>query len=216
MWISQRTRPDIQYTVNQLSQHCATPVVRHWNAAIRVVRYLKGTLEYGITYKDGGTYGLKLQGYSDADYAGNIDDRRSTSGQIFFLGGGPVSWGSTKQRSVSTSTTEAEYIALCEACKQGQWLRGLLRELKCTEFMNPSLATPIFSDNQAAIAISKDPVAHSRTKHIDVRYHYIRELVCSGKTIIEYIRTEDMAADALTKPLPSLALKRCIQDLLRP
>jgi hypothetical protein len=216
MWLSQRTRPDIQYAVNQLSQHCSEPVVRHWNAAIRIVRYLKGTLEYGITYQGGGIHGIRLQGYSDADYAGNIDDRRSTSGQIFFLGGGPVSWGSTKQRSVSTSTTEAEYVALCEACKQGQWLRGLLRELNCTKFMNPTLATPIFSDNQAAIAISKDPIAHSRTKHIDVRYHYIRELVSSGKTVIDYIRTEDMAADALTKPLPLLAFKRCMQDLLKP
>jgi hypothetical protein len=216
IWISQRTRPDIQYAVNQLSQHCSAPVVRHWNAAIRIVRYLKGTLEYGITYQGKGIHGIRLQGYSDADYAGNIDDRRSTSGQIFFLGGGPVSWASTKQRSVSTSTTEAEYIALCEACKQGQWLRGLLRELKCTQFMSSTLATPIFSDNQAAIAISKDPIAHSRTKHIDVRYHYIRELVSSGKTVIDYIRTEDMAADALTKPLPLLAFKRCIQDLLKP
>jgi hypothetical protein len=82
--------------------------------------------------------------------------------------------------------------------------------------MSSTLATPIFSDNQAVIAISKDLIAHSRTKHIDVRYHYIRELVSSGKTIIDYIRTEDMTADALTKPLPLLVFKRCIQDLLKP
>jgi hypothetical protein len=100
------------------SEHCTVPVIRHWNAALRVVRYLSGTLGYSITYR--GDRDTKLQGYCDADYAGDTEDRRSVSGYMFFLGGGPISWNSTKQRCVSTSTTEAEYVALSEVSKQNQ------------------------------------------------------------------------------------------------
>ena len=211
IWLASRTRFDVQYLAGQLGQHCATPAVRHWNAALRLIRYLKGTEDYAITYQAGENNTVKLQGYCDADYAGDIDDRRSISGHIFFLGGGPVSWSSTKQRCVSTSTAESEYIALTDAAKQAVWIRGLLRELNLTEYLSPSLAAPIFSDNQACISIAKDPVAHRRTKHFDIRYHYIRELVSSGKVTVDYINTADMIADVLTKPLPFTAFRRCIQ-----
>jgi hypothetical protein len=212
MWVARGTRPDILYAVGQLSQHCNEPTIRHWNSVLRVFRYLKGTINYSVEYK--GTGNSRLQGYCDADYAGDIRDRHSVSGHLYMLNGGPITWTSTKQRCVSTSTTESEYIALSEASKQGQWLRALLRELQRSQYLGDSLETPIFSDNQGCIALAKDPVAHSRTKHIDVRYHYIRELVAFGKTSVEYCPTEDMLADILTKPLPNTAYRRCIQGLL--
>ena len=157
-----------------------------------------------------------LQGYSDADYASDPGDRRSVSGYLFILGGGPTTWTSVKQRCVSTSTTESEYVALSEACKQGCWIRALLGELNRYQYLPKSRSTPTFSDNQSCIALARDPVAHSRTKHIDVRYHYIRELVSFGKTTIDYMPTEDMLADILTKPLPYPAFKKLIEVLLRP
>ena len=213
MWVSKGTRPDITYIIGQLSQHCNEPTIRHWNAVLRVFRYLKGTINYSISYGTGRGEGPKLQGYSDADYAGDTVDRRSTSGHIYLLNSGPVTWSSTKQRCVATSTTESEYISLSEASKQGQWIRALLRELQRTQYLSSTLATPIFSDNQGCIALARDPVAHSRTKHIDVRYHYIRELVAYNKATVEYIPTDEMVADMLTKPLLLAALRRCIKGL---
>jgi hypothetical protein len=107
-------------------------------------------------------------------------------------------------------------MALSEACKQGYWIRALLGELNRYQYLPESRATPIFSDNQSCIALAKDPIAYSRTKHIDVRYHYIHELVSFSKTTVDYIPTEDMKADILTKPLPFVAFKRCIRGLLGP
>ena len=219
MWVARGTRPDIMYAVGQLSQHCNCPTVRHWNSVLRVLRYLKGTKDYSIPYgpaesTKAGDYGPKLQGYCDADYAGDIMDRKSVTGHLFMLNNGPITWTSTKQRCVSTSTTESEYIALSEAAKQGQWLRALLRELQRAELLGDSLEVPIYSDNQACIALAKDPVAHSRTKHIDVRYHFIRELVVGGKTLVDYCPTVDMTADILTKPLSLQGFQRCRQKLL--
>jgi hypothetical protein len=220
MWVAKGTRADIQYAVGQLSQHCNMPTIRHWNSVLRVLRYLKGTAEYSVLYGGKGATGSEgpkrpgLQGYCDADYARDIVDRKSVTGHLFTLNGGPVTWTSTKQRCVATSTTESEYIALSEACKQGQWLRALLRELQRTTLLGEDLAVPIFSDNQACIALAKDPVAHSRTKHIDVRYHYIKELVTGGKVSVDYCPTEDMTIDVLTKPLALQAFQRYREKLI--
>ena len=214
MWAMKGTRFDIAYTVGRLSQYCNEPKVRHWNAVLRVLRYLKGTAGYRLVYGNQEHFGPMLQGYSDADYAGDVVDRHSVSGQLYLLNSGVITWHSTKQRCVSTSTTEAEYIALSEASKQGQWIRGLLKELQRTQYLTDTLSVPIFSDNQACIALAKDPVSHSRTKHIDVRYHYIRQLVAFEKTHVEYKPTGEMLADLLTKPLVLAAFRRCIQGLL--
>jgi hypothetical protein len=212
MWLARGTRPDIQYVVSQLSQHCNDPKVRHWNAVIRVFRYLKGSVTYRISYGPEGA----AQGYCDADFAGDHTDRRSVTGHLYLLCGGPISWTSTKQRCVSTSTTEAEYIALSEAAKQGQWIRALLRELDAGRYLPASQEMPMFSDNQSCIAVAKDPIAHSRTKHIDVRYHYVRELVSYRKATVEYVPSGDMLADVLTKPLAATAFNSCIQGLVGP
>jgi hypothetical protein len=130
------------------------------------------------------------------------------------LNRGPISWTSTKQRCVATSTAESEYIALAEAGKQSQWLRALLRELQYEQLLGKSLTVPLLSDNQACIRIAQDPTSHNRTKHIDVRYHYIRQLATYGKVTIDYVPTERMVADILTKPLAATAFKRCIQGLI--
>jgi hypothetical protein len=214
MWVANGTRFDISYVVGQLSQHCNKPTIRHWNSVLQVFRYLNGTADYKLQFGLQSPHRQKLRGFCDADYAGDCVDRHSVSGQLYLLNGGVVSWSSRKQRCVATSTTEAEYIALSEASNQGQWIRTLIRELQRTDLLEESLATPIYSDNQGCIALAKDPVGHRRTKHIDVRYHYIRQLVTYGKATITYLPTEDMVADILTKPLPLVAFKRCIQGLL--
>lgn len=213
-WVSRCSRYDITYIVNQLASYCSEPTIRHWNAVVRILRYLKGTIKYRLRLGHSGTYGLKLQGFCDADYAGDVDSRVSCSGGIWLLGGGPVVWISTKQRSIALSTGESEYISAAEAAKTGQWLRGLLREIQRETYLGDHLTVPVFSDNIACIALAKDPIAHSRTKHIEVRYHYIRQLVAYGKMTLTYLRTEDMLADILTKPLPITAFKRCIQGYL--
>jgi hypothetical protein len=164
----------------------------------------------------GGTLNSSLLGFCDADHAGDETDRKSVSGHLFLLNRGPVSWSSAKQRCVATSTAEAEYIALAEASKQGQWLRSLLKELGRASMLGPDQVVRIFSDNQACIAIAEDPIAHRRTKHIDVRYHYIRQLIGAGKARVSYLPTQDMLADVLTKPLPLPLLQRCIRDYLMP
>jgi len=177
------------------------------------MRYLKGTIDYSISYGIGKAESPNLQGFSDVDYAGDIVDRRSTIGHLYLLNRGPITWSSIKQRCVATSTTESEYISLSEASKQGQWIRALLRELQRAQYLGTNLSAPIFSDNQGYIALVRDPVAHSRTKHIDVRYHYIRELVAFNKVTVEYIPTKEMVADMLTKPLSLAGLRRCIGGL---
>ncbi len=217
MWAAKGTRPDISYAVGQLSQHCNQPTMRHWNAGLRVLRYLKGTINHRLCYgpiRTKGEVSLGLQGYCDADYAGDSRDRHSVTGHLYLLYGGLVSWSTQKQRCTALSTTESEYIALAECSKQGQWLRGLLRELQRPQYLPEGLAVPIYSDNQACIALAKDPIAHGRTKHIDVRYHYIRELVSFRKAAVEYCPTESMLADILTKPLPATAFKRCLQAIM--
>ena len=215
-WISRCSRYDITYMANQLASYCSEPTIRHWNAIVRILRYLKGTIKYRLRLGHQGTYGLKLQGFCDADYAGDVDSRVSCSGGLWLLGGGPVVWISIKQRSIALSTGESEYISAAEAAKIGQWLRALLREIQRETYLGDHLEVPIFSDNTACIALTKDPVAHARTKHIEVRYHYIRQLVAYGKMTLSYLRTEDMLADILTKPLPITAFKRCIQGYLEP
>ena len=216
-WVAICTRPDVAYAWGQLSQSCSKPTIRNWNGVLHVLRYLKKTK--GLRLSFGGIGGYMppyLRGYSDSDYAGDHTDRHSVSGHIFMLNMGPISWASAKQRCVATSTTEAEYIALCEASKQGQWLRTLLQEIGREKLLGGrGHRVQLFGDNQASLAIAADPMSHRRTKHIDVRYHYVRQLVAFGKMDVDYIPTEDMLADVLTKPLPLPAFSRCIKGYLR-
>ena len=192
------TRPDLAYIASQLAQHCADPSVRHYNAANRVLRYIKGALTHRIIYHAQGR--KPLQGYSDADYGG-AEDRHSISAYLFQLQGGAIAWSSKRQRLIVTSTTESEYIALCTAAKQGIWLRNLLYELGYENQLPAPGKIHLLCDNQGALSLANNPENHQRTKHIDVQYHYTRELVESGALTTDYCPTASMLADALTKPL---------------
>jgi hypothetical protein len=209
MWAMVGTRPDISFAIGKLSQHNHQPVLRHWRGVQRIFRYLQTTQSYSIVY--GGNDNLKVVGYGDADYAGDLDDRKSTSGQLFTVAGGAVVWASRKQSSTATSTAEAEYIALSLAGKTAKWLRTFLADLH----IPTHLVTPITlnCDNTAAIALARDPKDHSRSKHVDVHYHLVRELV--EKRIIElrYCPTNQMLADGLTKPLIGRALEKFVESI---
>jgi hypothetical protein len=188
------TRPDLAYSISQISQFSSNPSTIHESAAKRVLRYLNGTRNFGITFD--GSRGLILEGYSDADW-GAGEDRKSISGYVFTLAGGAISWSSKKQATIALSTTEAEYIALTQAAKESIWIQGLLGELGFTA-INGNL---IYGDNQGSIALAYNPEYHARTKHIDIQYHFIRECVQDGKIALEYCATADMVADGMTKAL---------------
>ncbi len=196
MYLMLSSRPDISFAVNQVSQHCEKPEQEHWNAVKRIFAYLQGTQTYGLRFWAMGSH---LKGYTDADYAGDTNTRQSTSGFIFILFGGPVAWSSRRQSCVSLSTTEAEYVAASDATKEGIWLRRLLLDLN-PEWNKP---IPLMCDNQSAIRLIRNPEFHQRTKHIDVRYHFIREHQEAKEIDVLYIPTEIQLADPFTKPLPN-------------
>lgn len=195
MYLAVCTRPDIAHTVSALAQFNDKPSDHHWGAAKRVLRYLKGTADYSLHFRR--PIG-KLIGYADADWAGSTKDRRSYTGYVFLLGGAAVSWQARKQRTVAQSSTEAEYMALAEAAKESIFLNRFLGELGAVEPMDGT----IFCDNQSAIALAENPMFHSRTKHIDVRHHFIREKVQERSIFVKHVPTDKMVADIFTKTLP--------------
>lgn len=188
------TRPDLAVAVGDVCQFMSNPGVAHWNAVNRIFRYLKGTIDTSLTYCGGS---LKLMGYSDANWGGDKDTRRSTTGYMFKLGGGAVSWNSKRQPTVALSTTEAEYMALTQCTKEAVWLKRLLCDLHYHQ-VGP---IEILEDNQGCMALAKNPVSHARTKHIDIQHHFIREKVQSGEVELRYCRSAQMPADLLTKAL---------------
>lgn len=190
------TRPDIAFSVGYVSRFMEAPTTEHEAAVKRILRYIAGTTEFGCHYHQSSSP-VQLVGYSDADMAGDPDTRKSTTGVVFFLGTSPVSWQSVKQKVVALSSCEAEYIAATTAACQGVWLSQLLGEVNQEE---PD-AFKLLIDNKSAIALSKNPVFHERSKHIATRYHYIRERVGDGSVHVEFVRTEGQIADILTKAL---------------
>jgi hypothetical protein len=172
----------------------------------RVFRYLNHSKHLRLCYA-GDSQEVTLTGYSDSDYAGDATDRRSTMGYVFLLHGAAVTWAARKQQSISTSTTEAEYVGLCNAAKEAVWLRNLLRDLGRGQYAGGEHAMRIYSDNQGALRLTGDPEFHSRSKHIDVQYHYVRELKEAGVIDVEYVPTTEMTADCLTKPLKRARLE---------
>ena len=166
MYLSVSTRPDISYTVSSLARFSAKPTKEHWTALQLLLRYLKGTLKHGILYTEDGSD--TCTGYTDADWAGDVDGRKSTSGYIFLLSGGAISWRSQKQKCVALSTTEAEYVAMASAAQESVWLRQLIAEL--TNSSTAEAPSLIYEDNQSAIAMTKNPQYHGRAKHIDISF----------------------------------------------
>ncbi|XP_062202083.1 secreted RxLR effector protein 161-like [Phragmites australis] len=190
------TRPDLAFSVGYVSRFMEAPTTDHWAAVKHILRYVNGTLKLGCKY-DKNRGGLQLTGFSDSDMAGDISDRKSTTGVLFMLGKNLISWQSQKQKVVALSSCEAEYIAATTAACQGIWLSRLLGELMLED---PCCAV-LKVDNKSAINLCKNPVLHDRSKHIDTRFHFIRECVEGRKMKVEYICSEEQLADILTKPL---------------
>ncbi|GAB2277331.1 hypothetical protein Dimus_039228 [Dionaea muscipula] len=172
------------------------PTSEHMQLCKRILRYVKATLSYGLWYQSSSSC-FSFHGYSDSDWGGDVDHRKSTTGFVCFLGETAFSWVSKKQLIVALSSTESEYIAAASCVSHVLWLRQLLLEMRlCQE-----LPTNVFVDNQSAIAVAKNPVYHDRSKHIDVRFHFLREAIAREDVELVFVRTEFQAADILTKPL---------------
>ena len=204
LFIGKQTRPDILNIVNQLSRFLDKPDESHWKAAKRVLRYLKGTTDLRLTFLKNSS--CDIVGDSDADWSGDLNDRKSTTGYYFkFEGnGGAISWGVKKQATVALSTAEAEYQAMAAAAQEAIYLRALLKD-----FGFPmEKATDIGEDNQSCIKMCHNPVMHKRSKHIDTKLHFIRERVENKEIKIHYVPTEEMTADILTKSLPRVKVEK--------
>lgn len=201
MYLAVTTRPDIAYSVNFMSQFNSNYNEEHWKAAKRILRYLKATLNWCLLYEKGDT---KLYGVVDADWGSDINDRRSYSGYAFIFAGAAISWEARKQRTVSLSSTEAEYIAISEATKEALYLQGIISNigLSCN-------TVTLYNDSQSAQKLIKCIGYRSRTKHIDIRHHFVRDCVNKGNIEMEYMPTEDMPADALTKGLSANKHGKC-------
>ena len=202
MYCSVVSRPDIAFSVSQVAQFASNPGEQHWTAVKRLFRYLQETKAEGLVL---GGKEIKLMGYSDSDYAGHPSTFRSTSGYIFTLGLGAVTWGSRLQKVVTLSSTEAEYMALGESVKDAMWIRNLLQDLHYPQ-EEPTL---ILCDNQSAIKLVKNPEFHRKSKHISVKEHFVREKHEDGTVAVDYTPTETQAADMLTKQLCHPKLTSC-------
>jgi hypothetical protein len=178
----------------------------HWQAAKWILRYILGTVDVGLKFKRvDSELDQILVGYVDSDYAGDLDKRRSTTGYIFTLARGPVSWRSTLQTTVALSTTEAEYMAVANAIKEAIWLHGLIEDLGILQ-----KSVKVLCDSQSAIHLAKNQVHHARTKHIDVRFHFVREILEEGDILFQKIGTADNLTDMLTKVVTGAKFKHCL------
>ena len=205
MYLAVLTRPDICFCVSFLSQFNNCHNDYHWQCAKRILRYLKGTKDFSMKFEKND---LNLTGYVDADWGSNKNDRKSYTGYVFKLAGGSISWRSCKQKSVALSSTEAEYMALSEATKEAIYLRNLLEDL--TGKLD---CVSLYNDNQSAKKLAYNPVLHERSKHIDIRYHFIRDAVNDNIVEIKYLSTNEMIADILTKSLQCIKNSRFAQGL---
>jgi hypothetical protein len=209
------TRPDLAYVVGVLGRYSAEPKDLHWQAAKRVLRYLKATQDWTLTY-DGSDMGMDLNfhGYTDADWNGDKDTSRSTSGYVFISAQAAIGWSSRRQNMVALSSTESEYIGLANAGQHLAYLRSFFEEIGHSQ----QVPTELRCDNRAAIILSKDPQYRARTQHIKRKYNYVRDdLVRQGECVVVWYPTEEMVADIFTKSLsPQQHMKFCLAMGLRP
>ncbi|KAI0995269.1 hypothetical protein K3495_g12913 [Podosphaera aphanis] len=206
------TRPDIAFALGRLSQFMKDPAEHHMAALKKLLRYLRSTIGRRLRFGPGGESSLVV--YSDADWASDRNDRKSITGSIGILCGGAIFWLSRKQKSVATSTAEAEYTAMAVTAKQGQWIAQVLRDMGYPQYVAKNAITvQTRGDNQGAIHLVKNPVLSERSKHIDISYHFIRDLAEKQRIAVEYIPTNEMIADGLTKPLPRIGFQKFVDKL---
>lgn len=191
------TRPDIAYSVNKLSQFMQESKVIHWQGCKRILRYLQGTLNYGLYFTPGNK--MEISTFTDADWGADRDDRKSTDGYCMFLAGNLVSWSSKKQKVVSTSSTEVEYRSLSNGATELTWLQSLLAKMNIKLEKRPI----IWCDNKSAIALAENPVFHGRTKHIEIDVHFVRNKISNREFDLKYVESKNQVADIMTKALPN-------------
>ena len=231
LWLSLGTRPDISYAASQVAKFNSNPGLLHWKAVQRIFQYLYKTPDLGLQYTRHTvtdphsvittvsprfpsittTDALKPTGYVDSDYARDIDTRRSVTGYIFLLAGAPISWQSRQQPSVALSSMESEYMAACAAAQEAVWLIQLLKEFTCT-FFQPVI---LFEDNKACLEFVKNNNNAKRSKHIDVRYHFISDLEKDKVITLTSVRSHDNIADIMTKPLDKTTFTRLSSQFMR-
>ena len=209
LYISNGTRPDISYAVCLCARYASAPLTRHYRALRRILKYLLGTKHLGLVYS---ATDFSLNTYADSSYADDANDKKSTSGRTILIDGGPISWSSEKQKCVATSTAEAEYMSLGAAAKDVVWTRNLLNEIDELP-PGPSL---IYQDNTASISMATNVKVSSKSKHIQVRHHFVRDLINDKIIYLEHMPTEHMIADILTKPLGRVAFERLRDRLVKP
>ena len=201
------TRPNIAYVVGVISQFVHKPQENHMDATLRIVRYLKGTAGYGVLLRKNDD--LEVDGYTDADWASNPIDRKSTGGYFTFVGGNLVTWKSKKQKVVALSSAEAEFRGIKSDLTEIMWLRRLLTEIG----LPPKHKSQLFCDNKAAISITENPFQHDRTKHVEVDRHFIKEKIEGGIIEFPFVRSEDQLADILTKAVNPKMFKEVLSKL---
>lgn len=206
MFLATCSRPDISFAVNQVSRFYNNWQDEHWQAVKRIFRYLKLTAHYKIVFSK--SLKINLFGYTDADYAGCIDTRKSTSGYVFVLANAPITWKCQKQTVVAQSTTEAEYLALSLGVREALWLKSFLNELGINF---PQVKINV--DNQSAIKLAQAQQQHSRTKHIDIKVHFVRDEIEKGNISVNYVNSNEQLADILTKPVTKIVLNNCLNKL---
>ena len=206
LYLSTMTRPDISYTVGVLARFSSNPGKQHMDAVKHLFRYIKGTLDYKLTFGPISSSGPLFTTYSDADYGGCKDSGKSTGGYVVMMGGAAVSWRSKIQPTVSQSTTEAEFVAASEAGKELKWMRNLLKELG----FGVTGSSTLHLDNQSAIQVCKNPEHHGRMKHLDMKYFWIRDEVVRKVIEVVYVPTGDQLADILTKPLGRVLVQKFV------
>jgi hypothetical protein len=202
LYASIATRPDLTHAVNEVCKFMSCYGQQHWTAVKRILRYLKGEPGLGLSYepRHSNADGVEVCAYTDADWAGDTDDRKSTSGYLVLVDGCVVSWSSKKQSIVTLSSAEAEYVALADAAKEVLWTKNLIAEmLQSSKGMK--VQARIFCDNQAAAEIAKNDVSNDRSKHIDARYHFVRNLIKTKDISVEWVPTDKQLADIFTKGL---------------
>ena len=215
MYAAISTRPDIAYATSKLAQFVQAPLKRHMHAADRVLRYLSGTRTLGLTFGhasrgSSSSPGVTIGAMSDADWASDKSDRKSVTGWVAFINGDPVSWQSKKQSAVALSTCESELYAECAATQELQWLRGLMKELGV-----PHAVPILYGDSQSAIAAASNGVRTERSKHIDIKYRFITDVIESGRQTLQWVPTAEQQADILTKALAAPQYEKLRETLMR-